>query len=137
MKELVTVILGNEIEQFDGKRIDLSCDNSHKKTLIKIIERLGNYGFSSSINYSLTGDEIAADYAALGHVVIFNANNKLFLIKLPETLTEKQVIELKKIEQEIKNSKTYEQTINKKGNIVNSKEFKLNYNYNYKKNNNQ
>jgi len=135
MKELVTVILGKDVEKFDGKRIDLSYRNSHRETLIKIIRRLEEFGFNISINYNLTGDEIADDFAALGNVVILNLNNQIYFLKLPETLTEKQAIELKKIEQEIKNSKTYEQTVNKEGNIVNSKEFKLNYNY--KKNNNQ
>lgn len=135
MKELVTIILGKDVEKFDGKRIDLSYRNSHRETLIKIIKRLEEFGFNISINYNLTGDEIADDFAALGNVVILNLNNQIYFLKLPETLTEKQILELRKIEQEIQEKRTFEQTVDNKGSIIKAKEFKLNYNY--KKNNNQ
>lgn len=111
--ELVLIVLGSEIEKFDGLPIKLSHDNSHIASIVRIAHRLDDYGFDIGY-YDDEHFAIEAAYQIMkrGHIIFLNASNELGYLKLPKTLTEKQYKFLESIKDELKQWDLYEQRIN-------------------------
>lgn len=111
--QLVLIVLGSEIEKFDGLPIKISHNNSHLASIIRVAHRLDDYGFN--IGYyddEFTGEEAAYYLMKNGHIVLFNDLKGNAYLKIPKTLTEKQYKFLELIKDELKQFDLSEQRIN-------------------------
>lgn len=111
--ELVLIVLGSDIEEYDGFAVKGSYKNSHIKSIIVLANVLKDMGFDIGYFDKEISDEAGYNLMKNGHIVFFNVSGKLGYLKLPKTLTEKQYKFLELIKDELKQWDFYEQRINK------------------------
>lgn len=104
---LVTLIIGDENSNYDGKIISRSYNNNHLVTIFKIKSILSNIGYDLDFKNNNELNDIIFNLILKGHIVFLNISNntldKFGLLYLPLYMTEKQLATFEKFNTELDN----------------------------------